>query len=156
VRRLRMVSQAIPGRPWVAVHPHYEGSPSVAGPAGTNAGESPRDHGLIPLSGHFAWSQGPKSPRWSAERRGISRLRCHTRRRSASPAGLRRVTICWCAARRSAPPGLSRRGLGGVDPRIEKRRQAPPPQQKTRTMTHGCLMVRDAASAFLTMRDVAV
>ena len=46
VRRLRMVSQAIPGRPRVAVLPHYEGTPSVAGRGRTNAGESLRDHGV--------------------------------------------------------------------------------------------------------------
>ena len=67
VRRLRMVSQAIPGRPRVAVLPHYEGTPSVAGRGRTNAGEIPRDA----CPAEFAWSRGRKSPRWSAGRRGV-------------------------------------------------------------------------------------
>ena len=68
VRRLRMVSQAIPGRPRVAVLPHYEGTPSVAGRGRTNAGESPRD---TCCPAEFARSRGLKSPRWSAGRRGV-------------------------------------------------------------------------------------
>ena len=72
VRRLRMVSQAIPGRPRVAVLPHYEGTPSVAGRGRTNAGEIPRDA----CPAEFAWSRGRKSPRWSAGRRGIPYSGC--------------------------------------------------------------------------------
>ena len=46
VRRLRRDSQSRPGRPRVAVLPHYEGTPSVAGRGRTKAGESPPDHGV--------------------------------------------------------------------------------------------------------------
>ena len=59
VRRLRMVSQAIPGRPRVAVLPHYEGTPSVAGRGRTNAGEIPRDA----CPAEFAWSRGERNRR---------------------------------------------------------------------------------------------
>ena len=85
VRRLRMVSQAIPGRPRVAVLPHYEGTPSVAGRGRTNADESPRDA----CPAEFARSRGLKSPRWSAGRRGISHAGCQ---RCAD--GLRQLRLC--------------------------------------------------------------
>jgi hypothetical protein len=102
-RRLRGCSHHPSGRPWVAILPLLRGGRlQWQGSAGTNAGEILRDHGLIPLSGRLAWSLGKKSPQWSADRRGIL-YRMPTRCRRASPACLYRVTIYWCAARRSAP-----------------------------------------------------
>ena len=72
VRRLRCDSQSCLGRFWVAVHPDYAGSPSVAGRGRTNAGEIPRDQAKAGPA-EFARSRNQKSPWWSAERRGIPR-----------------------------------------------------------------------------------
>jgi hypothetical protein len=123
VRRLRRDSQSRSGRPRVAVHPYYGGSPSVAGRGRTNAGESPRDA----CPAEFARSRGLKSPRRSAGRRGIPYAGCQRGVSELRQLCLRHVTTLL--VRRSALRSLGhfsggRLPLGPLGPR-EERRQAP-------------------------------
>ena len=79
-----------PGRPWVAVRPHYEGPPfGGLDAARTKGGESCPDRGptRVPSA---SGSYGPgeqKSPPWSAERRPRSPKENAARRKTVAPLG---------------------------------------------------------------------
>ena len=62
VRRLRMVSQTISGRPRVTVRANYVGLPSMAGRGTDESGESRRIMGESPVQSPEVRSRRPKSP----------------------------------------------------------------------------------------------
>ena len=62
VRRLRMVSQTISGRPRVTVRAYYEGLPSMAGRGTDEGGESRRIRAKAPVQSPEVRLRGKKSP----------------------------------------------------------------------------------------------
>ena len=108
VRRLRMVSQTISGRPRVTVLPYYEGPPSVAGRDRTKAGEIPpdqRDASPCPAASH---GPGDTNRRSGAPGGAASRdWDVHEAQIGFANLFARRDKV-WCAARRSAPSACPR------------------------------------------------
>ena len=129
-RRLRMVSQAISGRPRVTVRAYYEGLPSMAGRGTDESGESRRIMGEGALSSPRKYGPEAQNRRaWSAERRRAAQEVSQTPCLCAPSAELARCGkscggIAYRAFRRSAPSHQGARGSRPPhralrDPRVE-------------------------------------
>src|SRR5664279_3088681 len=94
----------VPGRPWAAVRPYYEGPPSLAGRGADEGGRKPAGSGAQegPVRARKLRSRGQKSRQWRAERR-------------RAPATVR-AHKDGCAGRRATPSALCRgpKGDDGV------------------------------------------
>ncbi len=128
-------------RPRVAVRPHYEGPPSVAGRGADEGGESLPDRG--PTRAPSApGSYGPGDRKAAVERREAPALPTMER-------GTRRIP----AAPHGAPPPRHHAGA-------KKGNTAHPAPQRTRAMTRACFLIpplqgegRRATSAFTRVFD---